>query len=138
MALKGVEKNGYIVCSSYIAQVFGRDHQPQLREGDLVSKSSWVAKVQDLQYFCSSDVFDQYVPWLPLSVVQPPAVQDTTISTDENDKELLTAVLLRQLGPELAHPIGVQETMCSRPPGEAVGGLVTGILSLGFIVEGKY
>ena len=135
MALQGVEKKGYIVCSSYIAQVFGRDHQPQWREGDLVSKTSWIAKVQDLQYFCSLDAENElYIPWLPLSVIQPPAIR---VSQDipTNDEESVTA-LLSQLGPDLAHPIGVQEMMSSRLPGEAVGGLVSSLPTLGLCVEG--
>ena len=49
IALQGLEKTGYILVSSHIAQVFGREHEPQLNEGDLVTKKSWVAKVQELQ-----------------------------------------------------------------------------------------
>ena len=49
IALQGLEKTGYILASSHIAQVFGREHEPQLNEGDLVTKKSWVAKVQELQ-----------------------------------------------------------------------------------------
>ena len=49
IALQGNEKNGYILASSHIAQVFGREHEPKLKEGDLVSKKSWVGKVQELQ-----------------------------------------------------------------------------------------
>lgn len=92
-----------------------------------------MAKVQDLQYFCSDETSDNFVPWLPVSVIQPPALQ---VLPCENDEESFTAVLLRQLGPDLAHPIGVQETMTSRPPGEAVGGLVNGVTSVGLITEG--
>lgn len=101
----------------------------------MVSKTSWIAKVQDLQYFCSLDAEnDCYIPWLPLSVIQPPAVR---VSQDvpANDEESVSA-LLSQLGPDLAHPIGVQEMMSSRLPGEAVGGLVSSIPTLGLFAEG--
>ena len=119
--------------SSYIAQVFGRGHTPQLRGGDLVTKNSWVAKVQDLQYFSSIEGDNgQYIPWLPPSTVQPPGFNKGACP----DPESLTSLLLSQLGPDLAHPIGVQETMSSRPPGEAVGGVVTSNPSKGVVYDG--
>ena len=137
IALQGVEKKGFVICSSYIAQVFGREHDPQFRGGDLVTKNSWVAKVQDLQYFCSVDnETDQlhYIPWLPKSTVQPPG--STSRGNDCPDPEELTTLLLSQLGPELAHPIGAQGMMSSRPPGEAVGGLVKSVPVRGVVYEG--
>ena len=33
LALQGVEKHGYVVASSYVAQVFGREHSPLLEGG---------------------------------------------------------------------------------------------------------
>ena len=137
MALQGVEKKGFVVCSSYVAQVFGREHDPQLRGGDLVTKNSWVAKVQDLQYFCTIDGDHNgscNIPWLPPSIVKPPGSMS---SKEENpDQETLTSLLLKQLGPDLAHPVGAQEMMSSRPPGEAVGGLVTSVPIRGMFYEG--
>ena len=100
VALQGVEVKGYIICSSYIAQVFGRDHYPQWREGDLVSKRSWIAKVQDLQYFATvgPPPPGNLIPWLPLSVIQPSAVRTPTDTP--TDKESVMATLLSQLGPD--------------------------------------
>ena len=99
VALQGVEVKGYVICCSYIAQVFGRDHHPQLREGDLVSKRSWIAKVQDLQYFATmGSPQNNLVPWLPQSVIQPSAMRAP--SDRLSDKESLTANLLSQLGPD--------------------------------------
>ena len=49
IALEGIEHRGVAVASSYVTQVFGCEHEPRLREGDLVTKNSWIAKVQDLQ-----------------------------------------------------------------------------------------
>ena len=49
VALQGIENWGFVVASSNITQVFGREHQPVLKEGDLVTKKSWLASVQDLQ-----------------------------------------------------------------------------------------
>ena len=49
MVLKGVESSGYVVASSNKAQVFGQEHQPVLKEGDLVCKKSWLACVNNLQ-----------------------------------------------------------------------------------------
>ena len=100
VALQGVEVKGYIICSSYVAQVFGRDHYPQWREGDLVSKRSWIAKVQDLQYFATvgPPPPGNLIPWLPLSVIQPSAVRTPTDTP--TDKESVMATLLSQLGPD--------------------------------------
>ena len=100
VALQGVEVKGYIICSSYVAQVFGRDHHPQWREGDLVSKRSWIAKVQDLQYFATvgPPPPGNLIPWLPLSVIQPSAVRTPTDTP--TDKESVMATLLSQLGPD--------------------------------------
>ena len=49
ITLRGPESNSYVLASSHVAQVFGREHLPQLKDGDLVSKKSWVAKIQELQ-----------------------------------------------------------------------------------------
>ena len=69
IALQGLEKTGYILVSSHIAQVFGREHEPQLNEGDLVTKKSWVAKVQELQV-CS--LSHSHSHSLSLSLPLPP------------------------------------------------------------------
>ena len=136
VALQGIEKKGYIICSSYIAQVFGQEHKPQLRGCDPVTKNSWIAKVQDLQYFSSvdNDSNMEFIPWVPISTVQPPGTNNNEGYCDE---ESMTASLLKQLGPDLAHPIGVQEMMTSRPPGEAVGGIVTSIPIRGVVYKGE-
>ena len=130
-ALYGVEEKGYVICTSYIAQVFGQEHEPQYREGDLVSKNSWAAKVQDLQYFCTTgSVCANYIPWLPLSIIQPPGLRDDKdMPLDEEDK---TASLLRQLGPDLEHIGGGVSLL----PGEAVGGQVQGVIDTGILYEG--
>ena len=49
VALKGIETSGYVVASSNKAQIFGQEHQPVLKEGDLVAKKSWLACVGKLQ-----------------------------------------------------------------------------------------
>ena len=49
VALKGIETSGYVVASSNKAQIFGQEHQPVLKEGDLMSKKSWLACVDKLQ-----------------------------------------------------------------------------------------
>ena len=49
VTLEGIEHGGFVIASSYVAQVFGCEHEPSLREGDLVTKNSWNAKVQDVQ-----------------------------------------------------------------------------------------
>ena len=49
VVLKGIETNGYVVASSNKVQVFGQEHQPVLKEGDLVTKNSWLAYVGNLQ-----------------------------------------------------------------------------------------
>ena len=49
VALKGIETSGYVVASSNKAQVFGQEHQPVFKEGDLVCKKSWLACVDRLQ-----------------------------------------------------------------------------------------
>lgn len=49
LALEGIEHKGFVVASSYVAQVFGCEHEPRLREGDLVNKKSWIFKLQDVQ-----------------------------------------------------------------------------------------
>ena len=52
VTLEGIEHPGFVVASSYVAQVFGCEHEQSLREGDLVTKNSWIAKVQDVQVSC--------------------------------------------------------------------------------------
>ena len=147
IALQGVEKAGYIVCSSYIAQLFGREHDPVWREGDLVGKNSWVAKIQDLQYFSTIDQQpgaadeNQQIPWLPLSVIKNPDL--STSSTQMQEHTLLTAeeeqaditLLLKQLGPDLKHPEGAQIGN-NKYPGDAVGGMVNTMMGQGMVVEG--
>uniref|UniRef100_A0A1X7V154 FMP27/BLTP2/Hobbit GFWDK motif-containing RBG unit domain-containing protein n=1 Tax=Amphimedon queenslandica TaxID=400682 RepID=A0A1X7V154_AMPQE len=142
VALQGVEVKGYVICCSYVAQVFGRDHHPQLREGDLVSKRSWIAKVQDLQYFATMGAPpNNVVPWLPRSVIQPSAVRAP--SEVPSDKESAMADLLSQLGPDtqsIGHPIGESldtETSLGLP-GEAVGGVISSIPSQGLYIEDQY
>ena len=139
LALQGVEKHGYVVASSYVAQVFGREHSPRWREGDLVSKKSWVAKVQDLQFLCTTELSAEErdkVPWLPLSVIQPAGLKESQ-QPDSPDEESSVSSLLSQLGPEISHPLGVKTSfVSSRPPGEAVGGMVTCVPEPGTIVEG--
>lgn len=49
VVLKGIETSGYVVASSNLAQLFGQEHQPVLKEGDLVAKKSWLARVNKLQ-----------------------------------------------------------------------------------------
>lgn len=49
ITFEGIEHPGFVVASSYVAQVFGCEHERSLREGDLVTKNSWMAKVQDVQ-----------------------------------------------------------------------------------------
>lgn len=49
IALQGDMKNGYLLASSHFTEVFGQEHEPKFKEGDLVSKKSWVGKVQELQ-----------------------------------------------------------------------------------------
>ena len=49
IALQGIEHHGFVLASSSIAQVFGCDHEPRLREGDLVTKKSLICKVLDMQ-----------------------------------------------------------------------------------------
>ena len=49
VVLKGIETSGYIVASSNKAQIFGQEHQPVLKEGDLMAKKSWLARVDKLQ-----------------------------------------------------------------------------------------
>ena len=49
IALQGIEHKGYVVASSYMTQVLGCEHEPRLREGDLVTKKSWNARALDLQ-----------------------------------------------------------------------------------------
>ena len=49
IALQGVEQKGFVLASSYVTQVRGAEHEPKVKEGDLVAKKSWIATVQDLQ-----------------------------------------------------------------------------------------
>ena len=49
IALQGIEQKGFALASSHVAQVFGSEHKPQLRDGDVFPKKSWMGKVLDLQ-----------------------------------------------------------------------------------------
>ena len=147
VALQGVEKAGFIVCSSYVTQIFGREHDPVWREGDLVAKNSWVAKIQDLQYFSTIDQQpgatddNQQIPWLPLSVIKNPdpppnssEPQEHTLPTAEEEQADIS-LLLKQLGPDLKHPEGAQIGN-NKYPGDAVGGMVNTMMGQGMVVEG--
>ena len=57
VALKGIETSGYVVASSSKAQIFGQEHQPVLKEGDLVAKKSWLTCVGKLQVSCVVHTF---------------------------------------------------------------------------------
>ena len=133
--------------------MFGREHEPQLNEGDLVTKKSWVAKVQELQVcfslsllpFCPSLPPLQYfstvgsspeledsncIPWLPLSVIQPPTIPGGPADPNSSDvpkdeEEALNVLLLSALGPDQGKR---QDLGRSLPLGEAVGGLVSCVL----------
>jgi len=61
IALQGSESNGYALASSHVAQVFGRDHHPQLKDGELVVKKSWVGKIQELQVDILVVLYDHFI-----------------------------------------------------------------------------
>ena len=105
-----------------------------------MSKKSWVAKVQDLQFLCTTELSPENrdkVPWLPLSVIQPAGMKELDQLKQDNDEELSVSSLLSQLGPDISHPLGAKGYMSTRPPGEAVGGMVKCVPELGTVVEGK-
>lgn len=49
VVLQGIEQWGYVVASSHVANIFGCDHKPKMKNGVFVSKKSWVGKIQELQ-----------------------------------------------------------------------------------------
>ena len=49
-----METSGYVVASSNKAQIFGQEHQPVLKEGDLVAKKSWLTCVSKLQVIATN------------------------------------------------------------------------------------
>lgn len=136
IALQGPENTGYALASSHVAQVFGRQHLPQFKDGDLVSKKSWVAKIQELQYFSTVGTVSELedpstIPWLPLSVICPPLALTVNHPEDEQpltDEEGALNILLGKLGPSEDIEKGL---VIGSPPGEAVGGLVRCVLSEG-------
>ncbi len=58
------------MASSYVAQVFGCEHECSVREGDLVTKNSWIAKVQDVQVSCLELVY--VLAWFAVQLQTPP------------------------------------------------------------------
>ena len=78
------------------------------------------------------------MPWLPLSVIQPAGLKETQQPDSQQDEESSVSSLLSQLGPEISHPLGVKASfVSSRPPGEAVGGMVARVPEPGTVVEGN-
>ncbi len=69
ITFEGIEHPGFVVASSYVAQVFGCEHELSLREGDLVTKNSWMAKLQDVQVGSSATIC-MYKLWLSFTVRQ--------------------------------------------------------------------
>ncbi|KAL5477873.1 hypothetical protein EMCRGX_G024726 [Ephydatia muelleri] len=123
ITLHGIEQSGFLIVSSNVAQIYGREHEPKVREGDLVKKTSWVSTLSDVQYFMmvGDAVQPGFVPWLPTSVISSPPVLSGTGSTTNltlTDEESEVNALLLQLGPS-------EGRRGSLPPGEAVGGLVS-------------
>ena len=49
ITLHGIEQSGFLIVSSNVAQIYGREHEPKVREGDLVKKTSWVSTLSDVQ-----------------------------------------------------------------------------------------
>jgi hypothetical protein len=136
VVLKGIETNGYVVASSNKVQVFGQEHQPVLKEGDLVTKNSWLAYVGNLQYFSTfgSTFKRNRVPWLPLSVISSPSPSEDTSKKERTaapqDSESNLNALLSQLGP--ANTDNDQEIKGAAVPPDGkeavVGGLVNCLL----------
>ena len=74
------------------------------------------------------------IPWLPLSVIQPPTIPGVPADPDHGDapkdeEEALNVLLLSALGPS-DQGKGCQDLGLGRslPPGESVGGLVSCVL----------
>ncbi|XP_033627571.1 protein KIAA0100-like isoform X2 [Asterias rubens] len=73
--LKGCGASGYVIVCASSAKVMQCSHLPVWREGHLTNKTSWVGKLDGLQYFAtvetlSSNTKDS-VQWLPISIIEP-------------------------------------------------------------------
>jgi len=68
--LKGCETKGYIIISAAQAKILQRLHAPVWRERSLVSKTSWAASLDGMQYFATisaageQDVLAENILWL--------------------------------------------------------------------------
>lgn len=68
--LKGCETKGYVIISASQAKILQRLHPPVWRDRSLVSKTSWAALLDGMQYFATisaageQDALDENILWL--------------------------------------------------------------------------
>ncbi|XP_065892546.1 bridge-like lipid transfer protein family member 2 isoform X2 [Dysidea avara] len=133
LALQGIESEGFVLVTSAISRVFNYEHKPQWREGDLRLKKSWVAKVEDMQYFATLSKLS-HIPWVTKAVVsslsldQPiPSPTESTPSKSKTSQASSVDALLGKLGPDSSSEQLDDILFMSSPVlcrSEAVGGMV--------------
>ncbi|XP_043232606.1 protein KIAA0100-like [Amphibalanus amphitrite] len=75
--LKGIETRGYVIITSSKSQVLQRLHRPVWRDRTLVSKTSWVGRLDGMQYYATvsaghpaSDPATENIMWLTVDNIE--------------------------------------------------------------------
>ncbi|XP_022101959.1 protein KIAA0100-like isoform X3 [Acanthaster planci] len=103
--LKGCEASGYVIVCASSAQVMHCSHLPAWREGHLTNKTSWVGKLDGLQYFATvetpSSSSKDDVQWLPVSIIEPSPQRVTDVPDMVGSGESVGGVVSDTVGASL-------------------------------------
>jgi hypothetical protein len=116
VVFKGTDTNGAVIVTASTTEIKGCQHKPQYKGGELVAKTSWVASLDNMQYFApvnskSMSLMDKF-HWLPSNIISNEGV--SSVGVDESDTSV-----------KLPGSLSFSQLVGS---GTAVGGIVTAIV----------